>query len=137
MTRSRSAALVLGALAAAAGAHAQEPETPNKYALLIGVNRPRDIAGVDALRFAEPDATDLEDVLKKRGFDVHTLTANHADRGTIVGQLAYLARVTNPLDTVLIYFSGHGLRARLAKTGTHYHTYWLTYDASVPQMEEK
>ena len=37
---------------------------------------------------------------------------------------------------MLIYFSGHGLRAKLAKTGTHYHTYWLTYDATVSQMEE-
>jgi hypothetical protein len=130
--------LVVGLAAAATAARAQDVAPPRQHALVIGVNRPQvGIRGVDELAFAEKDAADVETALKDRGFRVVPLTGNVARRENIVGALASLARETNPQDTVLIYFSGHGVRAKWAHEGGRFHTYWLTFDATVARMEEE
>ena len=101
-----------------------QDEAPKSHALVIGINSYiADIEGVPELEFARHDADDITKYLETiGGWDVHTLTNTNATRELIVGELARLARVAKPQDSVLIFFAGHGVRNKTSANMT----YWLT-----------
>jgi hypothetical protein len=86
--------------------------TPFKsgYALTIGV-------GADLPNTVD-DAQGLTDILKDEGRcaypaeQVHTRTGENATRKAILTALDQLAQSTDPQSTAVVYFSGHGYRAR-------------------------
>src|SRR5262249_35090337 len=59
-----------------------------------------------------------------------------ARRENIVGELTRLARESQPRDLVVIYFAGHGVRARWSDQASKaQHSYWLAYDTTLARLE--
>jgi hypothetical protein len=134
--RPRRWAVTLAAALVVAGAgEAQDPDPPGKnYALLVGINTYQ-AEGVRNLRFAAPDAKALAEVLRAKGYETIPLFEDEhvvVRRELIIGELTWLARVARPQDSVLIYFAGHGVRAR---HGTNEYTYWLARDTTLARLE--
>lgn len=84
----------------------------DKWALVIGISKFKD--STINLQYAAKDATDFADYLvKEANFapdHVRLLTNEKATREQILNQLgnAWLPRVANPDDLVMIFFSSHG-----------------------------
>ena len=101
------------------------------YALIVGV-------GADLLNTVD-DATGLAGILRNQGRcgypseQVHLLTGENAAREAILDTLDTLSQSTNSQSTVLVYFSGHGYRAR-ASIGEAY--YLLPYGYDVDRLSE-
>jgi hypothetical protein len=79
------------------------------YAVIAGVNRYQRLS---PLRRAVKDAREVDDLLRRQGYetllisddsDQKPLTSDHLRRA-----LAHVAAQTEPGDTILFYFSGHG-----------------------------
>ncbi len=123
--------LVLSLLCLSAAAAAQD-SAPRKYALLIGIDNyiGGGIEGISPLKYAVKDAESLEDVLESRGWDAVAVVKEDATRRRIIRELYQLALKTRPLDRVLIYFAGHGVRDPFSRD----HTYWLTYESSLASL---
>jgi uncharacterized caspase-like protein len=116
------AACALAALAAAPAA--AQDATGKKHAVVIGINGTASpFAGIPTLTYAGKDADEVAKLLSNGGWDVAPITLREGTRARIVQELARLAHETTPLDTVLIYFAGHGVR----DPGPGQHTYWVTY----------
>ncbi len=88
-----------------------------KWAIVIGINRYQS-PGITPLRFAEADARKLAEALVSHaGFqpkDVFVLTSDRTGyelptRANIAFRFDYLIKSIGPNDTLLVYFSGHGL----------------------------
>ena len=96
-----------------------------KYkALIIGINDYKN-ANIPDLETAINDATTVAKVLKdKYGFKVELLLDREATRGAIYRGLRRLAASTEPNDSVLIYFAGHGDLDRMYNDG-----WWIPSDA--------
>lgn len=110
---------------------AAQDSAPVNRALLFGVNRYADeIAGVPALEYAVPDAKELRDLLKDRNWDARGFFDEDVTRRRIVEELTRLALEAKQVDSVLIFFAGHGVRE---KTGRE-HTYWLTYPSKISSL---
>jgi len=81
------------------------------------------------------DAQGLADILKDSvrcaypSDQVHTLTGPAADREAILATLDDLAQSTNPQSTAVVYFSGHGYRAK-ASIGEAYYLLPHGYDVN-------
>ena len=121
--------LVAAAVVSPATSHA----AGKKYALLIGIDDygPGKAEGITRLGFASKDVTDLEQALKGLGYDVARPRVNeYAERRDILKQLGYYAETLTVDDTFILFFAGHGVRARNG------HTYWLTRDASLSFLDE-
>jgi formylglycine-generating enzyme required for sulfatase activity len=111
----RFAVVVLVGLAACISLlPAQAHRSPRKLALLVGVNH-YDRRGFDDLSYAEADAAELADALKKAGFQVVLLTGSAADdnplratRANIDKQLDALLTNAHKDDVVLVGLCGHG-----------------------------
>jgi hypothetical protein len=89
--------------------HFREPERPNDFALIIGIEKYDDLP---AALYAERDAATAADFVRALGVparNVVTLTGSHATRSSMVKQLEnWLAKNTDDSSTVYFYFSGHG-----------------------------
>jgi uncharacterized caspase-like protein len=93
---------------------------------------------VSKLFHAEQDAKAIVAVLEEQHFeDIVPLVGSLARRETIVAALAKLVQEAKPQDTVLIYFAGHGVKAKWAERGSKSHSYWLSYDATLASLEVK
>jgi len=135
VNRGRTAILAF-VISASAAATAQEAEA-TRYALLIGLNHSKaNRDGVAELRYAVNDAKALEKMLSDQGWTVFSLTEAAAMRGGLVGELSRLARNARPQDTVLIYFAGHGVRAKMGQFGGRSHSYWITFDSTLTLLDE-
>jgi hypothetical protein len=126
-------------LAVTAGARAQDVAPPRRHAIVIGLDRSEaNIEGVSKLFHAEQDAKAIVAVLEEQHFeDIVPLVGSLARRETIVAALAKLVQEAKPQDTVLIYFAGHGVKAKWAERGSKSHSYWLSYDATLASLEVK
>jgi hypothetical protein len=111
--------LVLGvALAWAAAARAEPEPSPRTWALVVGVNRYAD-AGFRALDYSGNDARLMHRVLTTRchvpAEQVVRMTDDEADprlqpvRQQVGEQVERLAGLARPGDTLVVFFSGHGV----------------------------
>ena len=94
-------------------------------ALIIGINdyeNPK----IPDLETPVNDATAIAKVLKEKyGFEVKLLLDREATRETVYKELRKLATSTEPDDSVLIYFAGHGDLDRTYDDG-----WWIPADAT-------
>ncbi|MGQ0429427.1 MAG: caspase family protein [Gammaproteobacteria bacterium] len=105
-------------------------ELPQKYALLIGIDRYMHesraefrSAGIPALQFAARDAKHLKQRLESQGYITTELSNEYATRRALILNLLRMAEIVRPEDTFVLYYAGHGVRRQ--KTGT---VYWLNHD---------
>lgn len=97
---------------------AAEPRTPQKKALLVGVNE-YDRRGFSNLQFAERDVTELSAELKRLGFQTVVLTGTatgdaRATKANILSSLAKLLEDCRRDDVVIVGLAGHGVQIPLA-----------------------
>jgi uncharacterized caspase-like protein/Tol biopolymer transport system component len=129
MSRPLRSSIVFLAAIAALGAIPPARAATNggeKYAIVIGVQRYSEAKGFASLRYAERDAQAFHDVLvdtQRGGYDeahvkLFSTAAQDQEqlpvRGNVLAALNQLEEWAglapdNTLDTVLVYFSGHGL----------------------------
>ncbi len=85
------------------------PEDPNKFALVIGISKYRDIPEA---QFAERDAKAMKAHLMALGYpeeNIITLTGDHATKTSLIDKIErWLPMNVNPKSTVFVYYSGHG-----------------------------
>ncbi|MDH5545053.1 MAG: caspase family protein [Gammaproteobacteria bacterium] len=95
-------------------------------ALVIGNNEYMDKQGLwQSLKTAKQDAVTVANILEKNyGFSDVTLL-HDASRRDIILELNNLARRTNPEDSVLVYYAGHGYLDEETNRG-----YWIPSDAT-------
>ncbi len=88
-----------------------------KWAIVIGINRYQN-PGITPLRFAEADARKLAEALVSHGGfqpkDVFVLTTDRTGyelptRTNVAFRFDFLIKNMGPNDTLLVYFSGHGV----------------------------
>ncbi len=106
---------------------AAQDDKPRNFAVLIGVNSTM-LESAPRLQYAEKDAQALAEELKSLGWTDPppvVIDTSNATRVRIIGELTRLARIARPVDSVLVYFAGHGVR----DTVVGKHTYWLTYNS--------
>ncbi len=87
-----------------------ESDFKNGYALLIGI---ANYTGINRLIKTTADAIDIQSVLVETGYPSHQtrlLLDQQASKIEIINSLNWLAESTTQDDTVLIFFSGHGIR---------------------------
>ncbi|HRW94182.1 MAG TPA: caspase family protein, partial [Thermotogota bacterium] len=75
------------------------------YAIVVGMNEYR---WLNNLRYAEADAEQVGEKLKGLGFNAQILTGRVSD-SDIIEEIRYMSMYTNRNDTLLFYFSGHGM----------------------------
>src|SRR5438128_8657778 len=110
----RSLVLVV---ALALTARAQQPnQTPKTWAVVVGVSKYQKLPGGQQLQFADRDAALFAEAIQKRGVsaqNIRLLTGGEATAAAIKSAVgSWLARSVSDSDTVLIFFSGHGLFER-------------------------
>ena len=109
----------------------------DRYALLVGVNNYGSSSGLRSLEFTESDVEELGKILLAAGFkqrNITTLTQTRGNedtrffpsRSNILKELDNLLKITEPADTVLIAFSGHGVKFKDAKP-----SYFCPMDARI------
>ena len=103
------------ALVSTAGAQ-QSNQGPTTWAVAIGISKYQKLPGGQQLQFADHDASLFVEVIQKRGVNpqnVKLLTGADATAAAIKSAIGnWLAKSASPMDTVLIFFSGHGLIER-------------------------
>lgn len=95
-------------------ANAQQPGQPGKtWAVVVGISRYQKLPGGQQLQFADRDAALFAESIQKRGvgtYNVRLLTGQEATVAAIKSAIGtWLARSVSPSDTVIFFFSGHGL----------------------------
>ena len=107
------------ALDAEPAAFLQAAPQPNAYALVVGVEKYRNVnATPGARRDAESFAGLLEDSLGVPGENIHLLTDEDATRGDVLSRLSWLKENVPSDGRIYFYFSGHG--APDVETGASY-----------------
>jgi uncharacterized caspase-like protein len=107
--------LLLSALASYASAQTATPDAaPRKtVALIVGISKYAKLGGGQQLQFADRDAQLIAESLKKAGVssdNVRLLVGQEATVAAIKSALGtWLARIAGAEDTVVVFFSGHGL----------------------------
>ncbi|HSE36259.1 MAG TPA: caspase family protein [Blastocatellia bacterium] len=108
-------AILCVALAIAAYAQ-QRPQASRTWALVVGISKYQKLPGGQQLQFADRDAALFSEAIQKLGVsaqNVKLLTGIDATAAAIKSALGnWLARSVLESDTVLIFFSGHGLFER-------------------------
>ena len=103
------------ALALTAAAR-QSDQRARTWAVVIGISRYQKLPGGQQLQFADRDASLFAEAIQKRGVspqNVRLLTGPDATSAAIKSAVGtWLARSVSKSDTVLIFFSGHGLFER-------------------------
>ena len=121
MIRWTSTCLALVALAGLLGPPAHAQEFPERYALLIGIDRYED-PNVPKLKYARRDAETIAKQLELQGYNVTVLPDAAATRDAIVRQLVLMQATLRPQDSFVLYYAGHGLIRDRNKQ-----VYWLNY----------
>lgn len=108
--------LVSGALLCGQALGQDLGKAPQTYALVIGINNYRpypETPGLPPLNFAESDARRmaqaLKDPAKGRVGKVRLLLDTDASKTAIEAELRDLSRRLTPSDTLIVYYSGHGM----------------------------
>src|SRR5215813_13045265 len=109
--------VVILCVALVSSARAQQSnQGPTTWAVVIGISKYQKLPGGQQLQFADHDASLFVEVIQKRGVNpqnVKLLTGADATAAEIKSAIGnWLARSASPMDTVLIFFSGHGLFER-------------------------
>ena len=99
------------------GAHAQQQnQSPKTWAVVIGISKYQKLPGGQQLQFADHDAASFAEAIEKRGIaaqNVRLLTGADATASAIKSTIGnWLARSASDDDTVIIFFSGHGIYER-------------------------
>jgi tetratricopeptide (TPR) repeat protein len=111
-------AVILAALAVTSLSQSQSDSTqsinaPKTFALVVGISKYTRLPGGQQIQFADRDATLFADAIRKAGVkaeNLRVLTGAEATVPAIKAALGnWLARAATENDTVLIFFSGHGL----------------------------
>lgn len=87
-----------------------EPQQPNTYAIIIGINKYKNIS---PLEYASVDATSFYNLLQSPVFNIkkqnlHLLIDSSASRSNIYKEMYELEEVLKPNDLLIFYFAGHG-----------------------------
>jgi len=86
---------------------------PKTFALVVGISKYARLGGGQQIQFGDRDATLFADAIRKAGVkaeNLRVLTGAEATVPAIKAALGnWLARAATENDTVLIFFSGHGL----------------------------
>jgi len=94
----------------------QTGQPPRTWAVIIGISKYQKLPGGQQLQFADRDAALIYEAVQKRGVspqNVKLLTGVEATSSAIKSAIGnWLARSVSETDTVLIFFSGHGLFER-------------------------
>src|ERR1041384_5360093 len=94
----------------------QTNQTPRTWAVVIGISKYQRLPGGQQLQFAERDATLFSEAIQRLGVgsqNVRLLTGTEATTSAIKSSVGnWLARSVSDSDTVLIFFSGHGMFER-------------------------
>ncbi len=116
-----------------AGAPAEAPQTPQRYAVVIGIGKYQD-RKIPSLRYTVADARGMYGVLTdpRYGFlapeNVRLLIDREASSRNIRNVFGtWLRNKVQARDSVIIYFAGHGA----PESGS---TYWVTYDADIENL---
>src|SRR5687768_1421412 len=114
-TRRYLSAILFALLALPAGA--QQPGRDSKtLAVIIGISRYQKLPGGQQLQFADRDATSFAEAIQKTGVQpqhIKLLTGTEATASALKSVIGnWLARSASESDTVIIFFSGHGLFER-------------------------
>jgi tetratricopeptide (TPR) repeat protein/uncharacterized caspase-like protein len=108
-------AILCAALAMTADAQ-QPAQAARTWAVVVGISKYQKLPGGQQLQFADRDATLFSEAIQKRGVsaqNVRLLTGAEATSAAIKSAIGnWLARSVSESDTVLIFFSGHGLFER-------------------------
>src|SRR2546426_4176629 len=128
MTINRPLSAILFALLALPASAQQSRRDPKTLVVVIGISKYQKLPGGQQLQFAARDATSFAEAIQKRGVnpdDVKLLTGSDATASAIKSVIGnWLARSASESDTVLIFFSGHGLFEREFREA-----YLLAYDS--------
>jgi WD40 repeat protein len=129
-TRFRAALLLALSLSLLVGAaRAADPPARKgvKVALVVGINKYHhaDLNKPFPLEFAEADARDLADLLKKAGYQVTRLTGDQAKLDAIRAALERLRQVPGDGGIFLVALAGHGIQPRASKEA-----FFVPYDAA-------
>ncbi len=81
----------------------------NKFAILVGVNQYKHDQ-LPSLRVAEKDAAELAKVFEAQKYQVECLLGNAASRDAVQNKIRSVMKRFDSGDTVVIFFSGHGLQ---------------------------
>ncbi|HXI94281.1 MAG TPA: caspase family protein [Blastocatellia bacterium] len=107
--------ILFAALAMTAGGQ-QPVQGARTWAIVIGISKYQKLPGGQQLQFADRDAALFAEAIQKRGVsaqNVRLLTGAEATAAAIKSAVGnWLARSVSNSDTVLIFFSGHGLFER-------------------------
>jgi uncharacterized caspase-like protein len=104
----------------------------------VGISAYPPESGFPPLHFAAKDAEDLATELQKQGYEIHTLTDEHAMKSSIRSALSQAQDELSPngtggnAGTLLFAFSGHGGEKG---TGPSLGQFLVTYDASLADSE--
>ncbi|MFY9575040.1 MAG: caspase family protein, partial [Blastocatellia bacterium] len=116
MTAKLNAIFIFFAMLLTAGAQQLPNREARTWALVIGVSKYQKLPGGQQLQFADRDAALFAEAIQKRGVspqNVRLLTGAEATTAAIKSSIGnWLARSASEADTVLIFFSGHGLSER-------------------------
>jgi uncharacterized caspase-like protein/tetratricopeptide (TPR) repeat protein len=115
--RFQTLAAVFAVLAVAAIARAQNDagaaKEPKTWAVVIGISKYPKVPGGQQLQFADRDAITFAEAIRKGGVmpeNVRLLTGPSATVAAIKSAIGtWIARSAGESDTVLIYYSGHGV----------------------------
>jgi tetratricopeptide (TPR) repeat protein/uncharacterized caspase-like protein len=120
--------LLIGIALLSVPATAQPRQDAKTWAVVIGISRYQKLPGGQQLQFAAHDATTFTEAIQKKGVSVQNvrlLTGSEATAAAIKSAIGtWLARAASESDTVLIFFSGHGLFEREFRE-----SYLLAYDS--------
>ena len=94
----------------------QTNQPPRTWAVVIGISKYQKLPGGQQLQFAERDATLFSEAIQRLGVasqNVRLLTGTEATTAAIKSSVGnWLAHSVSDSDTVLIFFSGHGMFER-------------------------
>jgi quinol monooxygenase YgiN len=103
---------------------AEQPQIGKNYALMIGINRYKNI---DPLKTAVKDTEEMAEVLRDvYGFETRMLLNEKATDTAILKELNNLRSKITPADRLIIYYAGHGILDKVTDA-----SYWLPFDAEL------
>lgn len=104
---------------------AQDSYYSKSYALVVGISKYASLRWKNVTN-ARSDATNVAEVLRKKGFEVLSLYDRDASRLAILARLEKnIAPRLNAEDRFIFYFCGHGYTK---KNGNQIQTYLIPYD---------
>ncbi len=102
----------------------------DRYALFIGSNYKGNTAKIPELNLCEADATFLKEKIQKNGKykDIKVLLGSMVTSENVKNAFKALGKQAGKDDSVIIYFSGHGMYMKDAKAKNGMRNYLICYD---------